>query len=319
MGDPAGIGPEICLQAVNDPETTSRANSLLFGDAAVAKAVARRCNLVLPRPVVPLAEWKKRPSAPAGLVDCSDGHDEVEPGRISAACGRASVRYIEAAVEAVLEGQAAALATAPIHKQALQRAGVSYPGHTELIAALSGCQRFCMMLLSSDLVLTFVTTHIGLTEISLHLSPGRILEVIELTVKALQEMGLQRPRLAVCGLNPHAGEKGLLGNREEEELIQPAIDRARAAGMAVEGPFPADVIFLPGHREKFDAVICMYHDQGHIPFKMLYFDQGVNVTLGLPLVRTSVDHGTAFDIAWQGIARHQSMVAAIKWAARLAK
>ena len=212
----------------------------------------------------------------------------------------------------------AAVATAPIHKEALHKAGVPYPGHTEIFADFAGADRACMMLASDEITTSFVTTHIGVADISTSLTEARVLEVIELTVDAMQRLRGQSPKIAVCGLNPHAGEHGLFGRQEEERFIVPAIRHARKMGIDVEGPLPPDAAFVTSKRAQVDAYVCMYHDQGHIPFKMLAFDTGVNITLGLPIIRTSVDHGTAFDIAWTGQANPTSLYQAVRWGARLA-
>ena len=241
----------------------------------------------------------------------------VRPGEIDAACGQAAFTYIEAAIEAALDGHVAAVATAPIHKEAFHRAGVPFPGHTELFATRTGTDRFCMLLASEELAVGFVTMHNSVAEISDKLSVERVLEVIELTANAVHRLRGKRPSVTVCGLNPHAGEHGLFGP-EETTFIRPAIRAASDAGLEIDGPLPPDTAFLPEVRARTGAYVAMYHDQGHIPFKMLAFDTGVNITLGLPIVRTSVDHGTAFDIAWQGVAKPTSLIQAITYAVRLA-
>ena len=208
--------------------------------------------------------------------------------------------------------------TAPLNKEALRLSGVKYPGHTEIFTALTGAKRSCMMLYSDRLTVSMVTTHIGYSEVPKKLSIRRVLDVIELTAEAMGWLLRRKPRLAVCGLNPHAGEHGLFGQKEEERFVVPAVAQAKKSGIAIEGPLPPDAAFTPGQRKKFDALVTLYHDQGHIPFKMLAFDTGVNITLGLPIIRTSVDHGTAFDIAWKGVADPQSLFAAVRVAAELA-
>jgi 4-hydroxythreonine-4-phosphate dehydrogenase len=242
----------------------------------------------------------------------------VRPGRLSAACGEASFRYVLAAIVAGLAGEVQAVATGPINKEAWHAAGHYYPGHTELFAERLAAARSCMMQYSEEITCSFVTTHVGYQEVPALLQPARILEVIELTAAALRRIRGRAPRLLVCGLNPHAGEHGLFGGREEERLIIPALEEARRRGHDVTGPVPPDTAFTPARRREFDAVVCMYHDQGHIPVKMIAFDTAVNTTLGLPVLRTSVDHGTAFDIAWQGQASPGSLYAAVHLAARLA-
>ena len=227
--------------------------------------------------------------------------------------------YIAEAITAALAGKIAGVVTAPIHKDSLHLSGVDFPGHTEIFTALTGTQRSCMMLFSDKLTVSMATTHIGYAAVPQKLSVARILNVIELTAQALRQMLRREPRLGVCGLNPHAGEHGLFGQREEERLVIPAVKRARQKKINVIGPHVPDAAFTAGGRKNFDAIVTLYHDQGHIPFKMLAFDTGVNLTLGLPIIRTSVDHGTAFDIAWQGKAEPTSLFAAIRVAADLAR
>ena len=198
-------------------------------------------------------------------------------------------------------------------------AGVPYPGHTEIFAALTGARRSCMMLHSEALTVSMVTTHIGYADVPGKLSIQRVRDVIELTAEAVERLLGRRPRLGICGLNPHAGEHGLFGQQEEERFIVPALAQSRQEGIVIDGPLPPDACFTAGQRKRFDAIVTLYHDQGHIPFKMLAFETGVNITLGLPIIRTSVDHGTAFDIAWKGIADPQSLYAAIGAALRLAR
>jgi 4-hydroxythreonine-4-phosphate dehydrogenase len=236
---------------------------------------------------------------------------------VQKACGRAAFQYIETAIRLAMEGRIAAVVTAPINKEALNLAGIGYPGHTEIFTALTRTPRSCMLLAADAISCSFVTTHTAYSRAPEAISAGRVLDVIELTSAAMIRLRGRPPRIAVCGLNPHAGEHGLFGD-EEARCIEPAIASARGKGLTVEGPLPPDAAFLPRVRERTDAYVCMYHDQGHIPFKMLAFDTGVNITLGLPIVRTSVDHGTAFDIAWQGKANPSSLRQAIRYAMLLA-
>jgi 4-hydroxythreonine-4-phosphate dehydrogenase len=302
MGDPAGIGPEIALKAVARDDVRAVCAPVIIGDPAVLKRVADRLNLHIPE----VRELTRL------------GDDAVRPGTVSAETGRASYRYVEAAIDAALAGEVAAIVTGPIHKEAWHAAGVPYPGHTEILAARTRTDRYCMMLTSEEITCSLVTVHVGYAEVPELLSVERIGEVIELTAAAMRRLRGREPRLVVCGLNPHAGEHGLFGRREEEILIAPAVEAARRAGLTIDGPLPPDTAFLPARRRQTDAYVCMYHDQGLIPLKTLAFDRGVNVTLGLPIVRTSVDHGTALDIAWQGKADESSLVEAIRLAARLA-
>ena len=320
MGDPAGIGPEICLRALQDPVVRKVCVPVLFGDASVLQRVARRQFSALADGVVSPAEFEntKELNRPL-IVDCrAVNAAKVRPGIISAACGRASYRYIEQAIRMALRGRIDGVVTAPIHKESLNRSGVKFPGHTEIFTALTRAKRSCMMLYSDKLTVSMATTHIGYHEVPQKLSAVRLQNVITLTADTLRRMLNREPRLGICGLNPHAGEHGLFGRREEERHVVPAVQRARRRGLLVEGPLVPDAVFTDGQRRKYDAIVTLYHDQGHIPFKMLAFDTGVNVTLGLPIVRTSVDHGTAFDIAWQGKADPTSLFSAIKVAALLA-
>ncbi|MFM2295641.1 MAG: hypothetical protein RLZZ350_2054 [Verrucomicrobiota bacterium] len=316
MGDPAGIGPEVCLRALREPSVLAECVPVLFGDARVVK----RVTPTAPCKIISLMEWEKlsRPTEPL-IVDCAvPGLEKLEPGKISAACGKAGFIFIEQSIKAALAGKIDGVATAPIHKEALQLAGVNHPGHTEIFTALTGAKRSCMMLYSDKLTVSMVTTHCGFVDVPGKLSVARVLDVIELTAEAMRWLTHRAPRIGVCGLNPHAGEHGLFGRREEESFVEPAVVEACKRGLDVVGPLVPDATFTTGQRKKFDAIVCLYHDQGHIPFKMLAFDTGVNTTLGLPIVRTSVDHGTAFDIAWQGKADATSMFSAIHVAVQLA-
>ncbi len=321
LGDPAGIGPEICLRALREPAVLAKCVPVLFGDAAVLKRVAHAAGIpaVECRTVSPAELDTITSIATPFIVDCSSiDASKVEPGKISAACGKAGYIYIEQAIRAALAGKIQGVVTAPIHKEALNLAGVKFPGHTEIFTALTNAKRSCMMLYSDKITVSMVTTHIGYHEVPGKLSIERVLNVIELTTETMRWMLRREPRIGVCGLNPHAGEHGLFGNREEENFVEPAVKLARERGIQIEGPLVPDAVFTTGQRKHYDAIVTLYHDQGHIPFKMLAFDTGVNITLGLPIIRTSVDHGTAFDIAWQGKADPTSLYSAIGVAAELA-
>lgn len=320
MGDPAGIGPEICLHLLNNPALAKLCHPVVFGDAGVLRRVAERLKIPFTVPVLQQSAWSSAAPTLAGpaVLDLP-GLDaaSVTPGRVDARCGDAAFRYVVAAIAAGLAGEVAAVSTAPLNKEAMHAAGHKYPGHTEIFAERMQAARSCMMLTSPELTCSFVTVHVGYHEVPGLLSVQRVLDVIELTASALQRLRSRTPVLAVCGLNPHAGENGLFGQREEERFIVPAIAAARAQGLQVTGPLPPDTAFLPQRRRQTDAFICLYHDQGHIPLKALAFDSAVNVTLGLPVIRTSVDHGTAFDIAWQGKAKANSLFEAVRLAAQL--
>jgi 4-hydroxythreonine-4-phosphate dehydrogenase len=321
VGDPAGIGPEICLRLLADDTVPDECIPVLFGDAAVLARVARHCGLSAPPETIPYDDWADRYGQirqPAVVDFRAVDAEGIEPGTVNAATGSASYRYIEAAIAAALAGEVAAVSTGPIHKKALFAAGHRYPGHTEIFAEKTGAERWCMMLTSDEITCSLVTTHVGYRDVPARLSCERILEVIELTSNAMTRLCGRPAKLVVCGLNPHAGEHGLFGAGEEEAIIAPAVVAARERGIQLEGPLPPDTAFLPARRRDTDAYVCMYHDQGLIPLKALAFDKGINVTLGLPIVRTSVDHGTALDIAWQGKADPSSLCRAVRLAARLA-
>jgi 4-hydroxythreonine-4-phosphate dehydrogenase len=317
MGDPAGIGPETCLRLTAIPAIREQCVPILVGDAAVLRRLARQLGLADPPPVIDRADLAGC-TRPAVLDVGALAADAVQPGTVNAATGLASYRYIETAIDDALAGRVDAVATGPVHKEALHAAGIPYPGHTEIFAARTNARRACMMLTSQAITCSFVTTHVGYRDVPGLLSVERILDVIELSAEAIRRLRGRPGKLLVCGLNPHAGEHGLFGDREEERLIAPAVETAQARGIAVEGPLPPDTVFLPARRQTTDCFVCMYHDQGHIPLKALAFDLAVNITLGLPIIRTSVDHGTALDIAWQGKADVTSLVQAVSLAARLA-
>ena len=314
MGDPAGVGPELCLRVLANPGVNQICSPVVLGDQDILGRVAQACNLPEPPNVISLAEWQGEPERSGPwLIHCPSLEGAaIEPGRVDERCGLAAYTYIETAIkENLAAGRCDAVTTAPIHKEALRLAGIPHPGHTEIFAVLTEAPRSCMMLTSPDITASFVTTHVGIHEVPGLLSVERVYDVIELTHEAMGRLRGKKPRIAVCGLNPHAGEHGLFGD-EEKRFIEPAIEKALARGYRVIGPLQPDAAFLKNRLRETDAFICMYHDQGHVPFKMMAFDTGVNVTLGLPIIRTSVDHGTAFDIAWQGQAQETSLVEAIK-------
>ena len=319
MGDPAGVGPELCLRALHAAAQSAECVPVIFGDADVLRLLAADGLPALACRVLPLAEWEDHPRVEEPLViDCAaiQGRS-IRPGTVSAACGRAAALYIQHATRAAMAGRIGGVVTAPIHKEALRLAGVPHASHTEFFTALTGARRSCMMLRSEALTVSMVTTHIGYAQVPARLSVERVRDVLELTAQTMHWLLRRQPTLGICGLNPHAGEHGLFGQQEEERFICPAVAQARTQGIAVEGPLPPDTAFTAARRKSFDAIVTLYHDQGHIPFKMLAFETGVNITLGLPIVRTSVDHGTAFDIAWKGLAQPESLLAALRVAAAL--
>jgi 4-hydroxythreonine-4-phosphate dehydrogenase len=320
MGDPAGVGPEVCLQALNNEATTNRCVPVVFGDATVLQQCAEKVGSNADFAVANFKDASEITQLNTPTIVNVAGLDQTafKPGRIDANTGAASFAYINRAIDAALAGQVAAVTTAPINKEALAQAGIKYPGHTEIFADRAGSDRWCMMQYSKEITCTFVTVHVGYADVPQLLNTARVLEVIELSAENLERIRGHRPKVVVCGLNPHAGEHGLFGNNEEERIIIPAIEAARTKGIDVEGPLPPDTAFLPWKRKTTDVFVCMYHDQGHIPVKALAFDSAVNTTLGLPIIRTSVDHGTALDIAWQGKANPNSLYSAIDLAVKLA-
>ena len=297
-GDPAGIGPEITVRALADPAVRGLGEIAVAGDPDQLSELAARFGVPVP------------------AVEPAGDASAVRPGELSAAGGRAAVAAITRAVELIQQGRYDAIVTAPINKEALRLAGFEWPGHTEMLADLAGARDVRMLLVSGALRVVHVTTHRSLRSAIDGATRDRVLRTIELAGAAGQLLGTEHPRIAVAGLNPHAGEGGLFGDEEIRE-ITPAVEAARVAGFDVSGPWPPDTVFWRASRGDFDVVVAMYHDQGHIPVKLAGFEDGVNVTLGLPFPRTSVDHGTAFDIAGKGVARWDSMIAALRVAARM--
>ncbi len=317
MGDPAGVGPELCLRMLVDKDVKGYSTPVIFGDPVLLRRVASLAGLPFPSQIISLAQWPRTTvKGPAILaIDCGD-MAAVAPGRLSAACGAAAYRCVEIAIQEALAGRVNAIVTAPLNKESLHLAGIPHPGHSEILASRTGSPRTCMMLSSEKITTSLVTTHTALSSVPGKLSVELIADTIRLTSETMQRLRRRAPKMVVCSLNPHAGEHGLFGD-EEQRLIIPAIELARAEGFDVEGPLPPDTAFLPDRMAKTGAYICMYHDQGLIPFKMLAFETGVNITLGLPITRTSPDHGTAFDIAWTGHANPGSMRQAVLYAVQL--
>lgn len=303
MGDPAGVGPELCVRLLAESHIAKRCEPIIYGSAELLSSAAEKLQLNL---------------GDHRIVD-HPFNATLVPGKVSAACGQASFDYIQQAIDASLKGSVDAVVTSAINKEAWNAAGIKYPGHTELFAERCDTDRFCMMMYAPAFSVAMVTTHVGYHEVPALLTTDRIVEVIELAAAAITRIENRPARLTCLGLNPHAGENGLFGNQEEETIIAPAIQIAADNGIHIEGPLPPDTGFLPSRRESTDCYICMYHDQALIPFKAMNFDTGVNVTLGLPMIRTSVDHGTAFDIAWQGVADASSLIAAVDLAVKLAE
>jgi 4-hydroxythreonine-4-phosphate dehydrogenase len=312
-GDPAGIGPEVCLHLLQNEGIAAQCVPIIFGDKMVLEQAADQCDLLKPQKYI---TGLSEADGPCVLDMSAIGLDEFETGTVNAATGRAGFVYVENAIDAALGGQVAGVTTGPLNKEALRAAGISFPGHTEIFAEKTHTQNFCMMQYSAEVRCVFATTHVPYSEVPALLTKERILDVLELGAQAMRRIGCisgHEPKIGVLGLNPHAGEHGLFGE-EEEQVIIPAIEAARAKGFDVEGPIPPDTAFIPAKRRATDFFVCMYHDQGHIPLKALAFDNAVNTTLGLPIIRTSVDHGTALDIAGQGKAKPNSLFEAVKLA-----
>lgn len=316
MGDPVGVGPEILCMALDYTEIYDSARPVVIGDPEIMNMAAgiARTGLKI-RAVDDLQTAVYEPGVinlfPASGL-CGDAHKWGEP---SAETGRAMIGYIESGIDMAKSGQIDALVTCPINKAAMKLAGGTYPGHTEMLAQRTAAREYAMMMAGSRLRVVLVTIHKALREVPAALDENRIATVIRLTHQTLgSRFGIAGPRIAVCGLNPHAGEAEMFGH-EEARVIRPAIAAAASQGILATGPHPADTVFYQAVNGAYDAVVCMYHDQGLIPFKMVHFHDGVNTTLGLPIIRTSVDHGTAYDIAGKGIADPGSLMAAIEMAA----
>jgi 4-phospho-D-threonate 3-dehydrogenase / 4-phospho-D-erythronate 3-dehydrogenase len=317
MGDPAGIGPEVVLKAVAEAEIRRVCVPVIIGDAQLLAHTARTLDLQCGYDIVRLGEPIPDELSEPLIFHLDNITGFVEPGVESAAAGKAAGGYIEAAVELCAAGSVDAIATAPINKRSLFLGGYSFPGHTEFLAQLTGTEEYAMAFVAANLRIVLISTHVPLAEAITLVERDRIIRTVNLTHRELVRWGIEQPRLAVAALNPHGAEGGLFGMEEASE-IAPAIEACRAIDdIDVQGPFSADTIFLRASRGEFDAVVACYHDQAMIPVKCLSFGEAVNVTLGLPFIRTSVDHGTAFDIAGKGIAEHSSMIAAIKLAAEL--
>jgi 4-hydroxythreonine-4-phosphate dehydrogenase len=307
MGDPAGVGPELILKALAARKVRAAARAVVVGDGLILAHLAKSLKLRAPVEGEVKSLSNLNPKS-------------ILPGRASPAASRAMISYIEEGVRMTLAEEVDAIVTGPINKEAARGVGFRFPGHTEFLADLTGAKNFAMMLAGEDLLVVPVTTHVPLADVPALITPGKILKTIMVTDAAFKSyFNIKRARIAVAGLNPHAGEGGLFG-KEEKSIIAPAVKKARSLGIDARGPLPADTVFyMAAVRREFDCVVCMYHDQGLGPMKLLNFDDGVNITLGLPIIRTSVDHGTAYDIAWKGEASAASMINAILTAARMAR
>lgn len=316
MGDACGIGPEIIAKLYADAEALPP--TLVIGDEGIIRRAVRLLALPLTVAVIDSPEEFQSTPNTIHVISLSRLPEDLPFGQLDARSGKAAFDYIWTGIDLALQNRIRAIVTAPINKEALRLAGFRYPGHTEILADFSETKDFAMMLMNDDLRVILVTIHVSLREAIEQLTMKRELMTIRLAHRAMTQLGIARPRIAVAGLNPHAGEHGLFGS-EDEAIVKPAIQAAQAEGIEVSGPWPGDTVFMNARKGEFDIVVAQYHDQGLIPVKYLGVDEGVNVTVGLPFVRTSVDHGTAFDIAGTGKASHASLRVAVEQAALLAR
>jgi len=316
MGDPCGIGPEIIAKLfvdnVNLPPT------LVLGDEGIIKRAVRLLDLPLVVKTINSPEEFVAATGTINIIPLSQLPDDLPFGQLDVRAGQAAFDYICAGIDLALQERIRAIVTAPINKEALRLADIHYPGHTEILADFSQTKEFAMMLMNDDLRVILVTIHVSLREAIEQLTIESEFSTIRLAHNAMVQLGIPQPRIAVAGLNPHAGEHGLFGT-EDDAIVRPAVEQARAQGIDASGPWPGDTIFMHARQGKFDIVVAQYHDQGLIPVKYLGVDEGVNITVGLPFVRTSVDHGTAFDIAGTGKASHASLKVAVEQAALLTR
>ena len=318
MGDPAGVGPEIVAKTFADGDFRGENRALVVGDVGVMERAISLLELPLAVNEVSGPEEARFEEGTVDVVRASELPEDLAFGELDARAGDAAFRYVERAIELASAGRVAAMATAPLNKEAMHLAGHKYPGHTEILAELTGTKDYAMMLVTPELKVIHVSTHVALKEAVERATTERELAVIRLADASLRKLGVENPKVAVAGLNPHAGENGLFGT-EDAERLRPAVEEARGEGIEATGPWPPDTVMMRARRGEFDIVVVQYHDQGHIPVKLMGFDTGVNVTVGLQFFRTSVDHGTAFDIAGTGKADHASMRAALDLARTLAE
>jgi 4-hydroxythreonine-4-phosphate dehydrogenase len=318
MGDPSGIGPEVTLKALQHADVYERCRPLVLGDRRILERAAAWLGCVAPVEMVASPAEGSYQAGVVTLLDLANAEPGAcPPGEISATAGRAAVEYVFLGCDLAMAGAVDAIVTAPLNKAAMHLAGFAYAGHTELLTERTGADKVSMLLVGPSLRVVHISTHVALTEAIRRVKRERVEHVIQIAADSCRALGITAPRIAVAGLNPHASEGGLFGDEEEREIV-PAIAAARARGLDVSDPQPPDTVFLRATKGIYDIVVAMYHDQGHIPMKLLAFDSGVNVSVGLPIIRTSVDHGTAFDIAGTGVASEESMLAAIDVAIRMA-
>lgn len=319
MGDPAGCGPEIIVKALADQQIYQICRPLVFGDAGRMAMAAGIVNSLAKIHATAEPQNGLYEYGTINVLDFANVPADLPFGQVDGRAGHAAYQYIEGAIRQALDQKVAGIVTAPINKEALHKGGHHFPGHTEILGELSQTNDYAMMLSSDDLKVIHVTTHVSMRQAADLIKKDRVLRIIRLADRTLRLLGLEKPRIAVAGFNAHAGENGLFGCEDIDEIL-PAVEAAQQEGIAASGPIPPDTVFFrAAKRKEFDIVVVMYHDQGHIPIKLLGFDSGINVTVGLPFIRSSVDHGTAFDIAGKGIADSGSMTAAIEFAARAAQ
>ncbi|WP_188397756.1 4-hydroxythreonine-4-phosphate dehydrogenase PdxA [Sporomusa sp. GT1] len=319
MGDPAGCGPEIIVKALADQRIYQICRPLVFGDAGRMAMAAGIVNSLAKIHATAEPQNVLYEYGTIDVLDFANVPADLPFGQVDGRAGHAAYQYIEGAIRQALDQKVAAIVTAPINKEALHKGGHHFPGHTEILGELSQTNDYAMMLSSDDLKVIHVTTHVSMRQAADLIKKDRVLRIIRLADRTLRLLGLEKPRIAVAGFNAHAGENGLFGREDIDEIL-PAVEAAQQEGIAASGPIPPDTVFFrAAKRKEFDIVVVMYHDQGHIPIKLLGFDSGINVTVGLPFIRSSVDHGTAFDIAGKGIADSGSMTAAIEFAAKAAQ
>ncbi|HML32996.1 4-hydroxythreonine-4-phosphate dehydrogenase PdxA [Sporomusa sphaeroides] len=319
MGDPAGCGPEIIVKALADQQIYQICRPLVFGDAGRMAMAAGIVNSLAKIHATAEPQNGLYEYGTINVLDFANVPADLPFGQVDGRAGHAAYQYIEGAIRQALDQKVAGIVTAPINKEALHKGGHHFPGHTEILGELSQTNDYAMMLSSDDLKVIHVTTHVSMRQAADLIKKDRVLRIIRLADRTLRLLGLEKPRIAVAGFNAHAGENGLFGREDIDEIL-PAVEAAQQEGIAASGPIPPDTVFFrAAKRKEFDIVVVMYHDQGHIPIKLLGFDSGINVTVGLPFIRSSVDHGTAFDIAGKGIADSGSMTAAIAFAARAAQ
>jgi 4-hydroxythreonine-4-phosphate dehydrogenase len=317
MGDGAGVGPEVIVKALTDKAIYDQCRPLIIGDSGIITRAAAIAKTPVTVRGINKIEESHFMYGTLDVLDLKNLPSDLPFGKVDGRAGKAAYEYIEKAVRLAMQKEIAAVVTAPLNKEALKLGGYSYPGHTEILATLSNTKNYSMMLVSDALRVIHVSTHVSIRKACDLVKKDRVLRIIKLADETLRKLGISSPRIAVAGLNPHAGEAGLFGTEEIEEII-PALEEARKAGLQVQGPVPPDTVFYRASvKREFDIVVVMYHDQGHIPLKLQGFEAGVNVTVGLPFIRTSVDHGTAFDIAGKGTADSRSMTEAIQLAATM--